>query len=257
LLPGSAPTEGSDRYALGLAFLRVVGAAHFPLQARQRTGEHVDVDLELPRAWRKLPGTVPLWHLCERSLSLVNACDRPHPSEWAGELEVLLDRLGSSGLAAAARTAQGDPRSLHPAAAASLAGRLSPAGQLGAGRHAPPSPDGDSGGPAVPDVTLWPVLRHRAPSTWQLISTRPLAPGPGAYGLTGIGLVAGLTARQFARRLLVAWGRAHVLAVSLLRSPGRRGHGLRRLAGVLLADVGAACVALFLVGMAVSPWIGL
>jgi hypothetical protein len=243
LPPGSAPTEGSDRYALGLAFLRVVGAAHFPLQARQRTNEHVDVDLELPRTWRKLPGTAPLWRLCERSLSLVNAGDRPGPSEWAGELEVLLERLGSSGLAAAARAAQGDPRSHHSAAAG--------------GRDEARSADADNGSPAAPDVTLWPVLRHRAPSTWQLISARSLAPAAGADGLAGAGLVAGLTARQVARRLLVAWGRAHVLAVSLLRSPGRRGHGLRRLAGVLMADIGGACVALFLVGMAVSPWIGL
>ena len=192
LPPGRTPTEGSDRYALALAFLRVVGAAHFPLQARQRTNEHVDVDLELPRTWRKLPGTAPLWRLCERSLSLVNDGDRPRPSEWAGELEVLLDRLGSSELAAAVRTAQGDPRSHHSAAAAGApsgsvpgaarrGGPLAAGGPVGgesaAGRDAAPAAGADTGPPPAPDVTLWPVLRHRAPSTWQLISAALVGAG--------------------------------------------------------------------------------
>jgi hypothetical protein len=68
---------------------------------------------------------------------------------------------------------------------------------------------------------------------------------------------AGLSPRQMARRTLAAWGAAHGLALRLVRLPGRRLNGVRRLAGVLALDLAAACVALFLVGMAVSPWIGL
>jgi hypothetical protein len=59
------------------------------------------------------------------------------------------------------------------------------------------------------------------------------------------------------RRTLGAWAAAHGLALRLVRLPGRRLNGVRRLGGVLVLDVAAGCVALFLVGMAVSPWIGL
>ena len=51
--------------------------------------------------------------------------------------------------------------------------------------------------------------------------------------------------RQMARRLLVTWGAAHRLAVGWARSPGRRADGLRRLAGVLVLDLAAACVRIF------------
>ncbi len=79
---GGQPTGASDRYLLAITFLRVVGAAHFPIQGRQKTGQKLNVDLELPRSWRKLPDMPGLWELCERSLSLVNAADRPAPAEW-------------------------------------------------------------------------------------------------------------------------------------------------------------------------------
>jgi hypothetical protein len=56
---------------------------------------------------------------------------------------------------------------------------------------------------------------------------------------------------------LAAWAAAHGLAVRQVRLPGRRSNGLRRLLGVAVLDLAAACLALFLVGMVVSPWIGL
>jgi len=34
-------------------------------------------------------------------------------------------------------------------------------------------------------------------------------------------------------------------------------NGLRRLVGIAVLDLAAGCLALFLVGMVVSPWIGL
>ncbi len=256
LAPGAPPTRWSDRYMLGLTFLRVVGAAHFPLQGPQRTAEHVNVDLELPRSWRKVPDLPVLWELCERSLSLADVEGRPSPGEWVAELEHALDVLSASALGAAVREAQGDPR---PATAASP----------GVGR-------GDAKTlartmAAVPDVSVRPVLRRRAPSTWQLVN----ASGPpiGASGdvvgggaaasaaswWAGRGAATGapLTWRQITRRLLGAWGGAHLLAIGWARSPGRRAFGLRRLAGALLVDLAAACVVLFIFAMLVSPWIGL
>ncbi len=240
---GGRPDRGSDRYVLGLAFLRLVGAAHFPLQGRQRAHPQVNVDLELPRSWRKLPDMPGLWDLCERSLSLVNATDRPAPDEWVAGLEDLLGALGAAGMAAQARAAQGDERTSQGA-------RRRPGGIASR-----PLARGEA---TVPDVVVRPVLRHRAVTTWQLV--RP-GPGLSVTGREGGGPVlsgaAALTPRQMARRTVVAWAAAHGLAVRLVRSPGRRVNGLRRLAGVLVLDVAAACLVLFLVGMAVSPWIGL
>ena len=250
---GDEPAARSDRYALGLAFLRVVGAAHFPVQGSQRAGDHVDVDLELPRSWRRLPDMPALWRLCERSLSLLGHDRRPAPQEWAEALEAVLEVLGEGGLAAAVRHAQGDP-------GPQLAPGVPPAKTLSVPRSA-----------AVPDVAVRPVLRRRTTSTWQLVSARPPLGSPveaaagrpvaalsaAGPGLTGLGLSTGLTWRQVARRVVTVWGGAHRLAIRLLRSPGRRAHGLRRLGGVLALDVAATCVVLFLVGMVVSPWVGL
>jgi len=99
------------------------------------------------------------------------------------------------------------------------------------------------------------VLRHRAVATWQLIRPAPSLSGAGREG--GSGLSAGLTPRQLVRRTLAAWAAAHGLAVRLVRLPGRRLNGLRRLVGIAVLDLAAGCLALFLVGMVVSPWIGL
>jgi hypothetical protein len=238
---------------LGITFLRVVGAAHFPLQSPQRSAEHVNVDLELPRSWRKVPDLPVLWELCERSLSVADVEGRPSPGEWAAELEHVLDVLSAPALGAAVREAQGDPRQARG-----------------------PVPNGTRGGAkrlaaaaTVPDVAVRPVLRRRAPSTWQLISGPSLGAGGdladgggGARAGTwwaGQGATSGtpLTSRQVARGLLATWGGAHRLAVGWARSPGRLGYGLRRLAGVLVLDFVAACAVLFIFAMLVSPWIGL
>ncbi len=226
--PGNRPGCGGDRYSLALVFLRVVGAAHFPLQGRQRAGERVKVALEVPRQWRRLPDMPRLWDLCERSLSVAGASERPVPAEWVVELEDLLGSLGRADLAHAVREGQGDPARSVPV----------------------PLPVPASG--RVADVEVRPVLRRRLPSTWQLVgpsNRSPLQEGPGA--------VHHLPARQVARWALVAWARAHLWAAWLLLSPGRRAHGLRRLAGLVSMDLVVACVSLFIGAMVVSPWIGL
>lgn len=244
---GPAASVYSDRYVLGLVFLRVVGAAHFPLQARQRNGARVKVDLELPRSWRRLPDMPGLWDLCERSLSVVAAEGRPSPSEWAAALEELLGLMGAGDLAAQSRCAQGDARP--------SAGTFVPSGpgsllSLSAG-----GPSASEQPVGVRDVEVTPVLRHRVAPTWRLVDARaPAGVGP---GLEGLGLATGLSPRQVLRRCGEAWAGAHQLAWRLLFSRGRRRHGLRRLAGVLVLDLAGACLVLFVAGMIVSPWIGL
>ena len=213
LPPGSTPTRASDRYMLGITFLRLVGAAHFPLQGPQRSAEHVNVDLELPRSWRKVPDLPVLWELCERSLSLDDVEGRPSPGEWVAELEHVLDVLSAPALGAAVREAQGDP--LPGDGAAHTVDR---------GEAKPPV----AATAPVPDVTVRPVLRRRPPSTWQLINasrSSSLGTSGGALGgaaaasaaswWAGPGGATGapLTSRQIARRLLAAWGGAHRLAV--------------------------------------------
>jgi hypothetical protein len=235
-----APGTGPDRYGLGLAFLRVVGAAHFPVQARQRAASQVSIDLELPRSWRKLPDMPELWELCERSLSLVNAADRPSPGEWAQHLEALLGVLGASALARAVGEAQGDAARAGTPALATLA----------------------AVGPArvrytVGDVVVRPVLRHRPPSAWQLITARPPLAGAAGEASGAGGASLSMTPRQVARRVLHTWAAAHRAAARQVRSAGRRARGARRLAGMVVLDMAAACVGLFVVGMVVSPWIGL
>jgi Phosphotransferase enzyme family len=260
--PGGPPTGASDRYLLAIAFLRVVGAAHFPIQGHQKGGQKVNVDLELPRSWRKLPDMPGLWELCERSLSLVNAADRPTPGEWVAHLEQLLGVLSAPELAASVRQAQGDLRPATTAANGSVTAQELPS-------------------VTVPDVVVRPVLGHRPPSTWQLISARPplgvggelfagMAGGRSAFGGGGLAGWSGVTGvsggsgtqqpptpRQMLHHVMVMWGAAHRAAARWARSPGRRAYGVRRMAGVLVLDIAAACVAVFVVAMIISPWIGL
>lgn len=95
---GQDPTAATDRYSLGLVFLRVVGGANFPIQARQRAGGRLEVRFPVSSG----PGRVLLeeraaiWNLCARALSM--QAERPSPSEWLGPLEALLDAMGAASL---------------------------------------------------------------------------------------------------------------------------------------------------------------
>jgi hypothetical protein len=94
---GDNPTIASDRYSLALIFLRIVGAANYPIQARQRSGEQVTVDFPLPpwlQSGTLLRAEGPLWQLCGRGLSLTSPDGRPPPSAWVGALEAVLDSIG-------------------------------------------------------------------------------------------------------------------------------------------------------------------
>ena len=107
---GHNPTLASDRYSLALIFLRVVGAANFPIQARQRQGGPITVDFAVPsRHCRDAllgPGA-RLWDLCERGLSVSDPACRPPASAWLAPLEAILDALGAAPLMRAVWAAQG------------------------------------------------------------------------------------------------------------------------------------------------------
>lgn len=106
--PGANPSAATDRYSLALIFLRVVGAANFPVQARQRSGDTLEVRFPVPPgpgAQLLMDPSAPLWNLCARSLSLAGG--RPPAKDWLQPLESLLEAMGASRLTEAVWAAQG------------------------------------------------------------------------------------------------------------------------------------------------------
>ena len=72
---GRNPTVESDRYSLALIFLRVVGAANYPMQARQRSGDPITVEFPIPLGMLSAGPLRPgghLWELCATGAE-------PHP----------------------------------------------------------------------------------------------------------------------------------------------------------------------------------
>lgn len=155
--PGHNPTAATDRYSLALIFLRVVGAANFPVQARQRSGDRLEIRFPVPPG----PGSellldpgAPLWALCGRALSLDG--DRPAAAEWLRPLETLLAAMGVA-----------VPR---------------PAGTV-------PVPAAAEGGPVERGVLVIPERAAARPRTWTRVSPAPRygaavrpGPPPAAYG---------------------------------------------------------------------------
>jgi hypothetical protein len=145
---GRNPSDATDRYSLGLIFLRVVGAANFPIQARQRAGGRVDVRFPVPDGRGTavlLDPQASVWDLCARSLSLT--AERPPPAAWLAPLEGLLDAMGAASYATAVRDAQGTVDGPSPAIA-------QPAIAGGAG----------------PDVVIVPHRAGRRERTWARVS---------------------------------------------------------------------------------------
>ncbi|HET6873598.1 MAG TPA: hypothetical protein VFH70_02405, partial [Acidimicrobiales bacterium] len=144
---GQNPTAFTDRYSLGLIFLRVVGAANFPIQARQRAGGRVDVRFPVPEgrgAALLLDPKASVWDLCARSLSLTGG--RPAAAAWLAPLEELLDAMGAASYAKAVRAAQGAIDCPPPAS----------------------EPPPDSG--HEPDVVIVPHKAGRRERTWARVS---------------------------------------------------------------------------------------
>jgi hypothetical protein len=95
--PGQDPSWATDRYSLALIFLRVVGGANFPIQARQRTGGRLEVRFPVPPgpgADVLLDERAAVWNLCARALSLQG--ERPAAADWLGPLEALLQAMGAA-----------------------------------------------------------------------------------------------------------------------------------------------------------------
>ncbi|MDQ2726956.1 MAG: hypothetical protein M3Y91_03610 [Actinomycetota bacterium] len=268
-LGGSDPGPLSDRYSLGLIFLRLVGAAHYPIQARQKRGEEMVIDFEIPpwgRRAQRLGREAEVWDVCSRALGVRDPGSRPDASEWVRVLEVTLRDVGAAGLIDAVCAAQGDrPRTA-----------LEPGGGPGTVAGFPHPPVPALGGER--DVVVRPVTAEVRPEHWRpapsvaaswLPDRRAVAPmatsvtGASGGGAPPVGVSAvpspPVTA-QIKKNLRVAWRwwlLTHRRTARTLRSPGQRRRGLRRVAFCVVTDFAAACLALFLVAMIVSPFLGI
>lgn len=213
VVPGHNPTVYSDRYSMALIFLRVVGAANFPVQARQRSGGTVSVDFGVPPAAfsdQLLGPRSPVWPLCVRGLSLADPRGRPAPSEWVEILEGVLRAGGASEIVDSVQRAQSGPGptvvstgsrgSTGSTGSARATGWTGSGGEM-ASRASDPvaQPAGEEVGDE-PDVLITPVVRrveeqpkyarlHAAPpptTPW----LRPFVV-PGSSGVSPSGGVAG------------------------------------------------------------------
>ncbi len=257
--PGSNPTFASDRYSLALIFLRVAGAAHFPLQGRQRRGEPLHIDFEIPArasAARSLDAGAPIWDLCERGLAVSEPTMRPPASAWAAALEQILDDLGAMTTVRAVWAAQGggSPGPTPPVPSAGAERRLrqvtvrpvtaAPRSKQWLRRPPPaatPTPAGSGPAPAAPNP-LRPGGYGR-PTIAQAIASSAIAPVP---------VVA--PARAGLRSAVRAWLAMHR---RMLRTLGRGGLavGLVRVAGCAFVDALLLIVSVFIVAMLVSPFL--
>jgi hypothetical protein len=98
---GDNPTFTTDRYSLALIFLRVVGAANYPIQAGQRAGGPVEVRFAVPAgpaAPVLLDPEATVWRLCRRGLSAAAPAERPPADAWLGPLSDLVEELEGRGL---------------------------------------------------------------------------------------------------------------------------------------------------------------
>ena len=108
---GRNPTVATDRYSLGLIFLRVAGAANFPIQSFQRREGRVRVEFPVPSgpASRALVGANrEIWHLCAKALSVEAPHERPRAAEWIEPLVEVTGALVDRG--ATSRFSRGAPR---------------------------------------------------------------------------------------------------------------------------------------------------
>jgi hypothetical protein len=266
-LSGSDPGPLSDRYSLGLIFLRLVGAAHYPIQGRQKRGEDTVIDFEIPpwgRRAQRLGREAPVWDVCSRALGVRRPESRPDASEWVRVLEVTLRDVGAGGLIDAVCAAQGGVQETvaDPAYPGAVTAPPPPAGPrdvivrpVTAEVRPPPLR------PAQPGQAPWtPDRRTVAPMA--TVATGASLRGAPAAGVTQPAMAAASppVTEQIRNGLRVAWRwwlLTHRRMVRSLRTPGRRWQGLRRLVFCAATDFAAACLALFLVAMIVSPILGI
>jgi hypothetical protein len=182
---GQNPSSTTDRYSLALVFLRVVGAANFPIQARQRSGEPVEVRFPVPpgpSAASLLDPNAPVWRLCARSLTLSGHAERPPAAAWLLPLESLLHHAGAESVVSTVRAAQ--------------VGREGQAGERGAtGNGASPGDRASMGdgvavrdralaGPEPDDIRIIPVPVAGRPRVWAHTGTSARSGGDRASSAT-------------------------------------------------------------------------
>lgn len=244
--PGSNPGLEADRYSLALAFLRVAGAANFPVQARQRQGQAITIDFPVPRGYASevlLGPAAPLWDMCSRGLSLCDPAGRPPASAWVAELEAVLDAVGAAGLMRAVWSAQGGgPTGEHRVAAMGGGADVTIRPVVAPSRTPPPRRLVPTAGPARNDVRSSPALRPTDPVPHQAAVMAPSV------------------SRQLGEGVVVAlrwWLGAHRVLFGS-RTRARTGHSWAgQLALCAAVDVAAAAVALFIAAMAVAPVLGI
>lgn len=256
---GSNPTAMTDRYSLGLIFLRVVGAANFPVQARQRAGGPIRVEFPVPAGEPTtaalLDPMAPVWRLCARALSVTEPAGRPHPGEWAEELERLLRRAGAGSVIDAVTRAQ-------------TPGVPVGGGQATAGARQWPAPVGEDAG----DVEVVPVRAPRRPAPVPPRTNPaqrygpPTDPGggllrppgsvrPGAEVVTGVALWPEV--RTQGVRAARWWWHLHLSALRSAFESGRRPAALRALVMCAAVDVVVVSLGAIVVAMIVAPVLGL
>jgi hypothetical protein len=283
--PGANPALTSDRYSLALIFLRVVGAANFPVQARQRQGGSISIDFPIPPGFAGevlLGPASPLWALCARGLSTELPDSRPAPTEWVAALEAVLDGLGAAAVLHSVWSAQGGGpvgTPVHPPRVSAgtyvpedaatdvptdvtvrpvVASVRHPRPARLVGRTASTRPSGGfagwstSGGTSpLPNTPAAARLSSSAPAppTRQTATTAGSAPAEPVIGQVSAGL----------RMALQWWLDAHRSLVRGLAGPRRGGAGenVQRLALCAAVDLAVATFGLFLVAMAVAPFLGI
>ena len=248
--PGGNPGLESDRYSLALIFLRVAGAANFPVQARQRQGQEITVDFPVPRGYSSeilLGPAAPLWELCSSGLSLSEPSLRAPASAWVAELEAVLDSVGAAHLMRSVWASQGGGPALEPRA-----------------------PVFDSGSS---DITINPVLAPPRPAPPRRVTLHASAAGRPQPGTWGFRTAAATTAtqgsdpapvvpvtRQLAGGVAVGarwWWDAHRELLRSVAGARTGGDWVGRLAVCVAADAVLLLVALFVVAMAVAPVLGI
>lgn len=276
---GANPTLTSDRYSLALIFLRVVGAANFPIQARQRAGGPVEVEFPVPAgpgAEVLLDPDAPVWALCARSLSVAHPEGRPPAAAWVAELARILRAVGAAPVEApdevapaaepAATSAPPDDVTVVPVRAARRPVRTwsrvraeprypaAPAasGGAGAGGFAWRPLPGGSPAPATVSAagTGARTAGTRAPATGVAAPPGPRGGGPSDAAMWP-------ELKTYAGRLVRWWLHLHAAMLRTLLTRGRRRRGLRSLAFCLLVDVVVGVILLLFGAVITAPVLGL
>ncbi len=244
---GANPTLASDRYSLALIFLRVVGAANFPIQARQRQDGAITVDFAMspgPVASALLDPDASIWQLCSAGLGVARPEARPPASAWVAALEAVLDAVGASALIRSVWALQGGGRSAPLTPYHAAAGDVSIRPVLGPPR---PTPRWTMvGADPTPAMLPW----HR-PTTGASLGPQQPAPlaAPARPLLPEV--------LSYIRHGFQRWLELHRQTVQALVGAGRRSDGLRSFVLCVFVDLSAAIVGLFAVAMVVAPVMGI